>query len=311
MTAIAVRGLVKRYRNGTVNAVDDVSFNVPDGHFFCLLGPNGAGKTTIFSILTTTLRPTAGRVRIAGHDVVTQQAAVRRELGVVFQQPSLDLNLTAEENLRLHAVLYGLYPWRPLYRMMPSAYRRQIQELADVVGLTDFLGRRTRTLSGGTKRKLEIVRALMHRPPVLFLDEPTAGLDPESRRDLWTYLRRIQNSSGTTIFLTTHYLDEAESADTVCILSRGRVIERDSPARVKARHQRAELLLDAEDRVALRRELAALGLAVNGTAPLRVVLDGRSAQRVIASLTCELTRLRIIEPTLEDTYLMLLERNEQ
>jgi ABC-2 type transport system ATP-binding protein len=310
MTAIAVQGLVKRYRKGVVDAVDDVSFEVPDGHFFCLLGPNGAGKTTIFSILTTTLRPTAGRVRIAGHDVVTEQAAVRRELGVVFQQPSLDMNLTAEENLRLHAVLYGLYPWRPRYRMMPAAYRRQIQELADVVGLGDLLGSRTRTLSGGTKRKLEIVRALMHRPPVLFLDEPTAGLDPESRRDLWTYLRRIQTSSGTTIFLTTHYLDEAESADTVCVLSRGRVIERDSPARVKARHQRAELLLDAEDRVALRRELAALGLAVDGTAPLRVILDGRSAQHVIASLTCELTRLRIVEPTLEDTYLMLLERNE-
>jgi ABC-2 type transport system ATP-binding protein len=311
MTAIAVRGLVKRYRTGAVNAVDDVSFEVPDGHFFCLLGPNGAGKTTIFSILTTTLRPTAGRVRIAGHDVVTQQVAVRRELGVVFQQPSLDMNLTAEENLRLHAVLYGLYPWRPLYSMMPSAYRRQIQGLADVVGLGDFLGRRTRTLSGGTKRKLEIVRALMHRPPVLFLDEPTAGLDPESRRDLWTYLRRIQTSSGTTIFLTTHYLDEAESADTVCVLSRGRVIERDSPARVKARHHRTELLLDAEDRVALRGELAALGLAVHGAAPLRVVLNGRTAQHVIASLTCELTRLRIVEPTLEDTYLMLLERHER
>lgn len=311
MTAIAVRGLVKRYRNSAGNAVDDVSFEVPDGHFFCLLGPNGAGKTTMFSILTTTLRPTAGRVSIAGHDVVTEQAAVRRKLGVVFQQPSLDMNLTAEENLRLHAVLYGLYPWRPTCRMMPPAYRREIQELADVVGLGDFLGRRTRTLSGGTKRKLEIVRALMHRPPVLFLDEPTAGLDPESRRDLWTYLRRIQSSSGTTIFLTTHYLDEAESADTVCVLSRGRVIERDSPASVKSRHHRTELLLDADDRVALRRELAALGLAVTGTAPLRVDLDGQSAQHVIASLSCDLTQLRIVEPTLEDTYLMLLQGNEQ
>ena len=311
MTAIVVRSLVKRYRGGTVNAVDEVSFEVPDGHFFCLLGPNGAGKTTIFSILTTTLRPTAGRVLIAGHDVVTEQAAVRRELGVVFQQPSLDLNLTAEENLRLHAVLYGLYPWRPLYRMMPAAYRRQLHELADVVGLGEFLGRRVRTLSGGTKRKLEIVRALMHRPPVLFLDEPTSGLDPESRRDLWAYLRKIQDSSGTTIFLTTHYLDEAESADTVCVLSRGRVIEHDSPASVKARHHHTELLLDAEDRVALARELVALGLSVDGTGPLRVVLNGQSSQHVIAGLSAELTRLRIVEPTLEDTYLMLLERNEQ
>jgi ABC-2 type transport system ATP-binding protein len=159
----------------------------------------------------------------------------------VFQQPSLDLNLTAEENIRLHAVLYGLYPWRPAYRLMPPGYRRQVQDLAGVLDLSDRLGQRARVLSGGLRRRLEIVRALMHRPAVLFLDEPTAGLDPESRRSLWAYLAQTRAALGTTVFLTTHYLAEAETADTVCVLARGRIIERGSPAEVKARQLSATL----------------------------------------------------------------------
>jgi ABC-2 type transport system ATP-binding protein len=235
MMAVQVDHLVKRYRTARYNAVDDISFDVPAGQLFCLLGPNGAGKTTTVSILTTTLIPTSGRVRVAGRDLATERAKVRRELGIVFQQTSLDLNLTAEENIRLHAVLYGLYPWRPLYRMMPAGYRSQVQQAADVLGLSDILGQRARALSGGLRRRLEIVRTLMHRPPVLFLDEPTAGLDPESRRSLWGHLRQARAAFGTTVFLTTHYLEEAEAADTVCVLAGGRIIERGGPAEVKAR----------------------------------------------------------------------------
>ncbi len=236
MMAVEVDHLVKRYRAARHNAVDGISFDVPAGQLFCLLGPNGAGKTTTVSILTTTLAPTSGRVLIAGRNLATERAEVRRELGIVFQQPSLDLNLTAEENIRLHAVLYGLYPWRPLYRLMPAGYRSQVQQAAGVLGLDSVLGQRARTLSGGLRRRLEIVRALMHRPPVLFLDEPTAGLDPESRRSLWGHLRQARAASGTTVFLTTHYLEEAEAADAVCVLAGGRIIERGAPAEVKARH---------------------------------------------------------------------------
>jgi len=235
MTAIEVAHLVKRYRGARRNAVDDISFRVPAGQLFCLLGPNGAGKTTTVSILTTTLAPTSGLVRIAGLDLAAQQAAVRRRLGIVFQQQSLDLNLTAEENIRLHAVLYGLWPWRPTYRLMPRGYRRQVDEATAVLDISDLLGQRTRALSGGQRRRLEIVRALLHRPEVLFLDEPTAGLDPESRRGLWAYLRQARAESGTTVFLTTHYLAEAEAADAVCVLAAGRIIERGSPAEVMAR----------------------------------------------------------------------------
>ncbi len=241
MTAVEVGPLVKRYRAARRNAVDDISFAVEEGQLFCLLGPNGAGKTTTISVLTTTLAPTSGRVTVAGRDLATEQAAVRRELGVVFQQPSLDLNLTAEENIRLHAVLYGVYPWRPCYRLMAPAYRHQVQELGSVMEISDFLGRRARTLSGGQRRRLEIVRALMHRPAVLFLDEPTAGLDPGSRRSLWAYLAQARAALGTTVFLTTHYLAEAEAADAVCVLAGGRIIERGSPAEVKARQLSATL----------------------------------------------------------------------
>ena len=236
MNALEVRHLVKRYRGAAVNAVDDVSFGAVDGSLFCLLGPNGAGKTTTVSILTTTLAPTSGRVWVGGSDVGSDPSGVRRKIGVVFQGSALDLNLTAEENVRLHAVLYGLYPWRPTYRLMAPDYRRQVDALAGVLDVGEHLGRPVRKLSGGTRRKLEILRALLHQPRVLFLDEPTAGLDPESRRGLWAHLRAARIEHGTTVFLTTHYLEEAEDADQVCVMSRGRVVELGSPSELKRRH---------------------------------------------------------------------------
>jgi ABC-2 type transport system ATP-binding protein len=239
--AIEVRDLVKRYRGAAGNAVDRISFDVPDGQLFCLLGPNGAGKTTTMSILTTVLAPTSGHVLVAGHDLATRQTDIRRSIGIVFQQPALDANLTAEENIRLHAVLYGRYPWRPLGRLMPAAYRQQVRDLAEILGITATLGLPVRSLSGGTRRKLEIVRALLHQPRVLFLDEPTTGLDPQSRRSLWSHLHETRARHGTTILLTTHYLEEAEAADAVCVLAHGRIAERGTPAEIKARHASSTL----------------------------------------------------------------------
>ena len=309
--AIEVDRLVKRYHAAPGNAVDGISFTVPAGQLFCLLGPNGAGKTTTVSVLTTTLAPTAGRARIAGLDLARDQARVRRELGVVFQQPSLDLNLTAEENVRVHAVLYGLYPWRPAYRLMPAAYRRQVTGLAAVMGIAGALRQPAMHLSGGMRRKLEIVRALMHRPRVLFLDEPTAGLDPESRRGLWDYLGQARARQGTTIVLTTHYLEEAETADAIAIMAGGRIIERGTPAQIKARHTAPVLLVDAPDQEKLRRELAALGLHPRAGRPLRVELNGHSPQRVLCSLESRLTHLQIDQPSLEEAYQRLLAESAQ
>src|SRR5579883_1598434 len=189
---ITVEHLVKRYKREETNAVDDISFTVAPGSLFALLGPNGAGKTTTISILTTTLSPTSGKVLIAGYDVVKQARAVREAIGIIFQKPSLDLNLTAEENIRFHVTLYGLYPFRPSYRLMPRAYREQIDRLATILGIREDLFRPVKKYSGGMKRKLEIVRSLLHQPGVLFLDEPTFGLDPFSRKSLWDYLRQVR-----------------------------------------------------------------------------------------------------------------------
>lgn len=232
--AVEVKNLVKKYAKSPTPAVDNVSFTVRPGQFFSLLGPNGAGKTTVISILTTLLSRTSGISQVAGYDTENQSSQVRNRIGIIFQRPSLDQNLTAEENVRFHAALYGLYPYRPLYRSMPETYKQQITQLSAVLGLTPAqLQQPVRTLSGGMKRKLEIVRSLMHRPDILFLDEPTSGLDPQSRHSLWAYLNQIRHQNHTTIFLTTHYLEEAEDSDLVAIINLGKIIARGSPTQIK------------------------------------------------------------------------------
>jgi ABC-2 type transport system ATP-binding protein len=304
---ITVDHLIKRYKNAETNAVDDISFAVPPGALFALLGPNGAGKTTTISILTTTLSPTAGAVTIAGDDIARSPSAVRRAIGIIFQHPSLDLNLTAEENIRFHATLYGTYPFRPAFRLMPQRYQQQVRELGAVLGIEADLFKKVKTFSGGMKRKLEIVRSLMHHPQVLFLDEPTTGLDPDSRHNLWEYLRQVRRAHGTTIFLTTHYLEEAEEADAICIINHGRIVARGSPAQLKAELVQDYLLLDAADRAALREELRHLGLAWEETPQFKVRLDvQRTAHQILRAITTPLTLVQTHTPTLEDAYLAIV-----
>jgi ABC-2 type transport system ATP-binding protein len=303
---IIVDGLTKRYRSANTNAVDGVSFTVAPGTLFALLGPNGAGKTTTIAILTTTLSPTAGTVRIVGHDITTEASAVRRDIGIIFQNPSLDLNLTAEENVRFHAILYGLYPFRPTFASMPRAYRQQVQNLATILGIEGDLFKPVKRFSGGMKRKLEIVRSLIHRPQVLFLDEPTVGLDPVSRHNLWEYLRQVRAESGTTIFLTTHYLEEAEEADTICIINKGQIVSYGTPTQVKAHLIQEYLLIDADDRDQLRCELTGLAIPFTETPLFKIELEGRNAQQIIKALAAPLTVLRTHAPTLEDVYLEIV-----
>ena len=310
-TAIRVEGLVKRYRNADRNAVDGISFEVGAGEFFALLGPNGAGKTTTLSILTTTLAPTGGRALIDGLDVVTDAAAVRRNVGIIFQKPSLDRNLTGEENVRLHAILYGLYPYAPGYRLMDPGYRRQVDEAGALLGLGREIFDPVRTYSGGMVRKLEIVRSLIHRPRVLILDEPTTGLDAPSRRTLWEYLRVVRQEHRTTIVLTTHYLEEAEQADRICIVDAGRIVATGSPASLKADLAGEWLIVDADDRMRLRDELARLGLGPSGDGPFRVDVDTRSAHATLRAIDTPLTLVRTHAPSLEDAYLQIVERSER
>jgi ABC-2 type transport system ATP-binding protein len=312
---IRVEKLTKRYKKADRNAVDGISLSVMPGELFALLGPNGAGKTTTVAILTTTLAPTSGEVWIAGHSLATDSSAVRSNVGIIFQNPSLDLNLTAEENVRLHAILYGLHPFRPTFASMPRAYQTQVRELAAVLGIEAEIFKPIKTFSGGMKRKLEIIRGLIHRPKVLFLDEPTTGLDPASRRNLWEYLRQVQAASDTTIFLTTHYLEEAEAADTVCIINQGKVVSYGTPAEVKSNLIENYLVIDALDQERLRAELERLGIPFMqrqepglGAAPFRILLTDQSPQAIIKAIETPLSVLKTHLPTLEDAYLSILEQ---
>ena len=308
--AIAVDGLVKRYRKADRNAVDGISFQVGAGEFFALLGPNGAGKTTTLSILTTTLAPTEGRALIDGFDVVAEAATVRRRVGIIFQKPSLDKNLTGEENVRFHAILYGLYGYAPAFGLMAPAYRRQVAEWAELLGLGREIFDPVRTYSGGMLRKLEIVRSLIHRPRVLFLDEPTTGLDAPSRRALWGYLRDVRREHDTTIVLTSHYLEEAEQADRICVIDSGRIVATGSPADLTAALANEWLVVDADDRARLREELVRLGHPPSGDGPFRIEVGTREAHAMLRSIETPLTVVRTHAPSLEDAYLEIVSRAE-
>ena len=224
---IKVHDLVKKY--GDFYAVDHISFEVPAGKIFGFLGPNGAGKTTTIKMLTTILRPTSGSILLDGHDPVYEQHQVRSSFGIVFQDPSLDGELTAFENLELHSVLYGV----------PSNERRgRIERSLRFVELWDRKKDFVKNFSGGMKRRLEIARALLHIPKVLFLDEPTLGLDPQTRNHIWDYIRTLNREQNTTVFFTTHYMDEADRvADEIAVIDRGKIISQGTPAELKERTQ--------------------------------------------------------------------------
>jgi ABC-2 type transport system ATP-binding protein len=303
---VEVEDLVKRYRKAKVNAVDSISLTVEAGEFFALLGPNGAGKTTTISILTTILAPTSGSIRICGFDLRREAAAVRRKVGIIFQNPSLDMNLSGEENIRMHAILYGLYAYRPAYRLMSAEYRRQVQELAAILHMDKEIFQPVKKLSGGMQRKLEIIRGLMHRPSVLFLDEPTRGLDVASRRSLWAYLREVREHNNVTIVLTSHNLEEAEQADRICILNHGRVVAMGSPGEVKSHPSEDYLEVDAADRGQLRRELREMKLDFEEDGAFTVRLGGRSVNEVVRRLDVPITKLSTRQPSLEEAYLRVL-----
>jgi ABC-2 type transport system ATP-binding protein len=224
MAIIDIQGLTKSF--GAIQAVAGIDLQIEQGEIFGLLGPNGAGKTTTIGMLCTIVRPTAGRAAIAGCDVVREPARVRRQVGIVFQDPTLDTILTGRENLELHARLYGV----PV-----SVRRKRIRELLEFVELSHRADDLTRTYSGGMRRRLELARGLLHRPAVLFLDEPTLGLDPQTRARTWDYIQKMARNEKTTVVLTTHYMEEAEQVcDRVGIIDHGRIIALDTPDALKA-----------------------------------------------------------------------------
>ena len=305
---ISVENLVKQYDKAKTPAVKGVDFSVNEGEFFAFLGPNGAGKTTTISILTTTLSKTSGSVKIAGFDVEKEANHVRENVGIIFQQPSLDPQLSAEENIRFHACLYGMYSYRPTFKMMPAAYKNRVMELADIVGIKDALFKPIKKLSGGMQRKLEIIRSLIHTPKILFLDEPTQGLDAVSRRSLWEYIEQVRHEYGTTVFLTTHYIDEAEHVDKVCIINQGKIAINGSPDEMKQSLLKQELILDADDRASLIDELSGMGLAHKIDRHVILPYQDVTPQEIIARLKTRLSVLKMEEASLEDAYIEYLTR---
>jgi ABC-2 type transport system ATP-binding protein len=294
--AIEVEHLVRRY--GDFTAVDDVSFSVEPGELFGFLGPNGAGKTTTISILCTLRKPSGGVARVAGYDVATQRDRVRANIGLVFQEITLDDYLTAAENLRFHAVMYGV-PSRAIDdRMLP---------LLEMVGLMDRKDQLVGQFSGGMKRRLEIARGLLHSPRVLFLDEPTIGLDPQTRLHIWEYVDELRRREKTTMFLTTHYMDEAERCDRIAIIDAGRIIAIDTPNALKASVGADTVTLaTADDDLAVTQIKERLNIPVERDADQLVVriADGEGfVPKIFAAIDVPVRSVNVRRPSLDDVFI--------
>ncbi len=299
--AIEVQDLRKAY--GEVEAVRGIGFSVGAGEIFGFLGPNGAGKTTTIKILCTLLQPSSGTARLAGLDVVASPSEVRRRIGVIFQDPALDDRLTAEENLWLHAVAY---------RVARAERAGRIDEALRFVDLHDRRKDLTRTFSGGMKRRLEIARGLVHRPDILVLDEPTTGLDPQTRARTWEVLRDLRRKYGTTLFLTTHYMDEAENCDRIAIVDHGRIVALDTPAALKRAVGKDLVVARTSDPAALARLLQEkYGLASSASdGGLTFMVEAGDAF-IVKLLTGDrppLDGISVRRPTLDDVFLSLTGR---
>jgi ABC-2 type transport system ATP-binding protein len=294
--AVTVRGLVKRYDD--VEAVRGVEFEVRAGESFGFLGPNGAGKSTTINMLCTLVRPTAGSAQVAGHDVVRERDAVRRNIGLVFQDTTLDGYLTAEQNMRLHAELYGV---------ARDALPARMRAVMEMVGLWERRSSLVNTFSGGMKRRLEIARGLLHSPRVLFLDEPTVGLDPQTRSSIWEYLQALQREQQTTMFLTTHYMDEAEYCDRIAIIDRGKIVALDTPAALKASvgTDRVQISTDDDDAAiaALRERFGLDARVAEGKVTFGVPAGEQFVPRLFAELGQPIHSVSVARPSLDDVFL--------
>ncbi len=293
---IVVEGLGKDF--GAFTAVESVDFAVRGREIFGFLGPNGAGKTTTINMLATLLRPSRGRAELAGFDVAARPTDVRRSIGMVFQDPSLDDRLTAEENLHFHALIYNV---------PPNLRRQRAEQVLGIVGLADRRRALVRTFSGGMKRRLEIARGLLHHPKVLFLDEPTAGLDPQTRNAIWEHVRRLRDEVGITVFMTTHYMEEAENCDRIAIIDHGKLQALDTPAALK-RLIGGDMIIVSGD-PGLRDDLAArYGVAVQevgGELHFQVEHGAEFVPRLAVEFQGRIRSIQVKQPSLDDVFLKL------
>jgi ABC-2 type transport system ATP-binding protein len=294
--AIGISGVEHHY--GSRQALVDLSFDIQQGELFAVLGPNGGGKTTLFRLLSTLLPLQAGRVDILGHDLSNEPAAIRHLIGVVFQAPSLDRKLTVAENIRLQAALYGL---------RGVGFEKRMDELLDQFALADRKKELTEKLSGGLRRRVELAKGLIHKPRLLLLDEPSTGLDPAARSDLWQYLRQLKATQGTTIVLTTHYLDEAEGADRIAILNEGRLVALGQPDELRSQVGGDSITIDTNEPSRLADKIhQSMGLTarvVDDTVRLEVPSGHTWIARLIEQFPGEITSIRLGRPTLEDVFI--------
>src|SRR4051794_23132750 len=294
--AIVVDGLTKSYDE--VEAVRGVDFEVATGEVFGFLGPNGAGKTTTINMLCTLAKPSSGRATVAGYDVIDERDHVRRHIGLVFQDPTLDGYLSAQENLRLHAELYGVE------RSLVGPRMRQVLEM---VGLWERKDSPVSLFSGGMRRRLEIARGLMHSPRILFLDEPTIGLDPQTRNSIWGYIRLLKETEDITIFMTTHYMDEAEFCDRIAIMDQGRIVVLDTPEALKASVGADRVTIDTEDDEAaisaLRERFGVEAVVAEGHVTFGVPGGERFVPRLFAELGVPIRSVSVSRPTLDDVFM--------
>ncbi len=307
MQVIEVQELVRRF--GDFVAVDGVSFAVEEGEIFGFLGPNGAGKSTTINMLCTLLRPTSGQALVNGFDVRTQQGKVRGSIGLIFQDPSLDDRLTGRENLQFHAMLYDV---------SRASYLKRASEVLDMVDLLDQAGDIVRTYSGGMKRRLEIARGLLHHPRVLFLDEPTIGLDPQTRRHIWEYLLALRERENVTMFMTTHYMEEAEHCDRIAIIDHGQIIALDTPENLKALVGGDVVTLrTADNLLAIERLRAEHDVEPREGPEGQLIVETERGDQFIPQLMAtlansgtpvEVTSVNLRRPTLEDVFIKLTGR---
>jgi len=294
--AISVSNLTKKY--GEIEAVRGIDFEVAAGETFGFLGPNGAGKSTTIKILCTLADPTSGTARVAGHDVVTERDTVRRNIGLVFQDTTLDSYLTGEQNLRFHADLYGV---------PKQAFAPRLKQVLEMVGLWDRKDSVVATYSGGMQRRLEIARGLLHAPRVLFLDEPTVGLDPQTRVSIWDYINELKQGEDITIFLTTHYMDEAENCDRIAIIDHGKIVAIDTPEALKASIGKDRVQIStADDEAAIKAlgERFDLDAAMHeGLVTFSVASGEQFVPRLFAELPLAIRSVSVSRPSLDDVFM--------
>jgi ABC-2 type transport system ATP-binding protein len=295
-SAIKVQGLAKSFDE--IEAVRGVDFQVATGEVFGFLGPNGAGKSTTINMLCTLTKPSAGQAWVAGHDVTTERDDVRRHIGLVFQDPTLDSYLTAEQNLRLHAELYGVEA---------DLVKPRMQQVMEMVGLWERRDSPVGLFSGGMRRRLEIARGLMHSPRVLFLDEPTIGLDPQTRSSIWTYIGELKENEDITIFMTTHYMDEAEFCDRIAIMDHGEIVVLDTPAALKASVGADRVRIDTDDDeaaiVALKERFGLDATLSEGQVSFGVPSGAEFVPRLFGELGVPIKSVSVSRPTLDDVFM--------